>query len=299
MGINSLAGLERILETDKKDILRALRWAKNGYKEIMIKKKDLSPRILSIPKDFLKDIQNRIYYKILQKILLPPCVHGGVKKRSIITNARCHTGKEYVVNLDIDNFFDNVHYSRILEVFKGLHCNEKISKVLTRLVTHNYCLPQGAPTSPYLSNLVLFNLDKRFVMFCRLKGMMYTRYFDDITISGGKCVNDEKIKLEYWDIIESEGYKVNYKKTKFYHKSEEQLVNGIIVNKGLRPTDKFVENLEKYVNGLYKFGLSILTEECFFKEKDSIMGKIKFLNILDKAKAVELKRKLDLVKWGF
>lgn len=300
LNINSIDKLAEKINVRKEIIMNAFKGSGSAYILKDIKKKDGSYRTLLIPKNFLKNIQNKIYRDLLINIPLPKCVHGGVKGHSIITNATCHTKKEWVINLDIEKFFDNAHYSRILEVFNGLGCTYKVSEILTGLTTYNHCLPQGAPTSPYLSNLILINLDRSFVFLCKNNGLFYTRYFDDITISGGKRANNEIMKEQYWDIIKREGYKINPRKICISHKNEKQKVNGILVNKQkLRLGDSFIKSLENDISGLIKFGLGFLDEKCFFKEKESLLGKIKFLSIFNKDKSKEIEKRLSLIKWNF
>jgi len=300
LNIDSIDKLAEKIDTRKEDIINIFKNIKTAYVPRNIKKKNGSSRALLVPKKFLKNIQRKIYKNLLINISLPKCAHGAIKERSIITNASCHTKKEWVINLDIEKFFNNAHYSRILEVFKGLGCTNEVSKILTGLTTYNYYLPQGAPTSPYLSNLILMNLDRSFVFLCKKNGLFYTRYFDDITISGNKRTNNEIMKKQYWDIIKREGYRINPKKICISHKNEKQKVNNILVNKQkLRLDDDFIKDLENSINGLIKFGLGFLNEKCFFKEKESLLGKIKFLGIFNKNKSKELEKKLSSIKWHF
>lgn len=300
LSITSFLDLEKILGVEKESIMSAFKRVNKSYIEKKIKKKDSSFRTLHIPRYYLKKIQKGIYLKLLKKIHLPPCAHGGIPNKSIITNAKCHINKDWVANIDIKKFFDNVHYPHIFEAFKSLGCSENIAKILTRLTTYKRSLPQGAITSPYLSNLVLFNLDKRFVLLCAKNGLMYTRYFDDITISGNKRVVNEEIKKAYIEIIETEGYTINYKKSwKFSNKDEDQIVNGLLVNNGLKPNKKFMTTLEKYINELFKFGLEKINNDSFFKEKESILGKIRFLQQFDTIKAKKLMNRFNLINWGF
>ena len=298
--ITSFSDLEKILGVKKESIAIAFEKVNKSYVEKKIKKKDSSFRILHVPRYDLKKIQKSIYLKLLKKIHLPSCAHGGISNRSIITNAQCHIGKDWVVNIDIKKFFDNVHYPHILEVFKSLGCSENVAKILTRLTTYKRSLPQGAITSPCLSNLVLFNLDKRFVLLCAKNGLMYTRYFDDITISGNKRVISERMKKAYTEIIKTEGYAINYKKSwKFFNKDEDQIVNGLLVNNGLKPNKDFMITLEKYINELLEFGLEKINNDSFFKEKASILGKIRYLQQFDTTKARELMNRFNLINWGF
>jgi len=140
-------------------------------------------RVLFVPALELKKVQRKILNNILN-FKFPFYTHGGISGRSIITNARMHLSQKWVMCLDIKDFFPSIHYKKIYKNFILLNCSSRVSKLLTHLTTYKYQLPQGTPTSPAIANIILYNLDKRIFGLCRMKNLKYSRYFDDIAISG-------------------------------------------------------------------------------------------------------------------
>jgi len=267
-----------------------------NYKEIKIpKKKKGEFRDLSVPSDKLKDVQRLILDKIL-KFNFSNYVQGGNIGCSIIKNALVHRRKKWVANLDLRDFFPSVHRSRIETVFLDLGCSKEVARILTRLITYNYELPQGAPTSPIVSNLVLYNLDKRIFGLCSVKKLNYTRYFDDITISGNRRIErtcDKIIKISL-----KERFPVHLsgpKKLKIIPSSNPQIVTGLVVNgKSLKASLGFLSDLESNLNLLIN-GKMPDTELYDLFEKTK--GMIAFLKSVQPAKARFLLNKMKKITW--
>src|SRR3989338_2102992 len=250
------------------------------YRPIEIKKKSGGVRQIYAPSGRLKFLQRRILSKLLEKVRLPPFVFGGVKGKSIINNASCHLGSKYLLNLDIENFFPSVNWQLVRKLFIDLGCDSSVADVLTRFTTLDYRLPQGAPTSPYILNLVLSNLDRRFFLLACSNRLTYSRYFDDITISGGKRL----IGLEesFLEILRQEGFTINLKKKYLYGPSEDKKVTGLVLKSGGRMELVSMSGLLKYLNELITEGLSNLDGINLEKEKQTLLGKIEFVKSIDK-----------------
>ncbi len=250
---------------------------KNGpflYKDYFINKNDGSKRLISVPRSDLKSIQKSILKDILYKKISPnPYVHGGVIGRSIVTNAKNHVGKKCVVCLDIKNFFPSTHMSKLEKsLLNYFSANE--AKILIRLTTKNYSLPQGAPTSPFLSNLALSSCDEDIKNFCLKSNLDYSRYFDDITISGnGAC----KFLSKITKIINQSGFSTNLK-TKIQHEGKEQIVTGIVVNKKMTLRSSDIKLLKTVIESFKVNGFLAFETDNFVKELEIINGKIAFLN---------------------
>ena len=124
------------------------------YNEFKIPKKNGSFRIIEAPKKNLCSAQKWILDNILYKFPVSKCCHGFCKEKSILTNALEHVNQECIINLDLKDFFPSINENRIFHIFYYYGYTQKVSYFLTKLCTLNKSLPQGAPTSPYLSNLV-------------------------------------------------------------------------------------------------------------------------------------------------
>lgn len=228
----------------------------NRYKEFSIPKKSKKGvRTISAPRYKLKTIQKCIN-EILNTVSQPHFTAVGfVPKKSIVDNAKVHIGKQFVYNIDLKDFFPSTSFRRIKTVlglapFNLTDENEKLAakekrKVSTEktgrgylaFVIANLCcdkeaLPQGAPTSPTLTNIVCQRLDKKLFRLAKEYKATYTRYADDITFSSNKPIFEEEFKNKLKDIVEvQENFKINYDKERIQNQRERQSVTGIVVNK--------------------------------------------------------------------
>ena len=185
-------------------------------------------RKLNIPSRELRTIQEKILRKILEKISMPECLHGGRKGKSIITNASQHLKQKFILKIDVKDFFPSIRFEKIGKIFLDLGFNRGISNYLRFLTTMDYCLPQGAPTSPLLSNLAFLHIDKDLYNLSRKCRLKYTRYFDDIAISGNRI--PDSLEKKFYKIIEIKGFKINYKKSKKYSKKEKPIITGLMID---------------------------------------------------------------------
>lgn len=239
------------------------------YTQKDLKKRDGRIRTINVPHPELKIMQKRILMNILEKFALPRCVFGVKGHGSIIDNARAHVKAQYLLNLDLKDFFSSIHWAKIKKLFIEFGFNEEQANILTRLVTLNWSLPQGAPTSPYLANLAVNNLDYRFYNLSKANNLIYTRYFDDISISGNRRL--ESLVLTFLSIIQGEGYKNNPNKQKLYCPSESKEITGLILVNGSIDVKNF-DDVSDYLHGL----LGLKTDKIE-QEKQSLYGKISFI----------------------
>ncbi len=182
-------------------------------------------RILYPSKDLLKEIQVKIKDKILSKIPLLSHIHGGVTKKSNITNAKKHQGKKYFFCTDLQGFFPSVNHMYVYNMFINNSFSADVSHLLTLLTTYKGCLPQGTPTSPHLANLVFLPIDKVLLEFCKEKKIVYTRFVDDLSFSSQTDFKDKTPNII--QIICDNGYNISHKKT--FYKVGPTLVTGIKV----------------------------------------------------------------------
>lgn len=176
------------------------------------------------PSTFLKAVQKRIKRNVLDKVKFPDCVHGGVKGRSNITNAKQHQGKKYIFETDLQDFYPNISMLRVYNAFLSLGYSTHISHWLTALTTRKNELPQGSPTSTALANLVFIQTDFALLSICKRHEITYTRYVDDLTFSAQADFG--KVVQEVLDTIVKGGFKLSRRKTKY---EGHQSVTGIQV----------------------------------------------------------------------
>ena len=207
----------------------------SNYRKWSNKKPDGGQRPICAPTKELKKIQEEIRERIVQiskkQKTIHPRAFGSGKRKSYKENAFEHKNNRYFFQVDIKDFFGSINFIRVQKCLsKIFDCTDDEVKILTRLTTYEYKLPQGAPTSPILALLCSRELDNRIANFCKQRKMVYTRYVDDITISSKKPITEEMQKT-IRDIVSQEGFTLNESKTKVSDiKNEEQCkINGVII----------------------------------------------------------------------
>ena len=232
-----------------------------SYRKLSVKKRNGKERNLLIPNAELSKIQKSIYHKLLSKLKVHFSAKGFRKGESIVTNAVEHVNKSVVIKLDIRNFFATTSEQRVKEYFVNIGWSKNVSALLTKLCCYQGGLPQGASTSPILSNLINYRLDARLFGLAKAFGFSYTRYADDMTFSSdkdnGKAVN--KIKSMAKNIVSEFGYSLNNSKQYIARQHTRQLITGLVVNKKVqlpRETRRWLRAVEHSLANKGKCSLS-------------------------------------------
>jgi RNA-directed DNA polymerase len=228
--INSETDLASFLKLSEFELKRFCLRAANFYSVFERKKKSGNKtRTICAPTTELKRVQRLIKKQILDKVELHSACTGYRKGMSIVSNAEIHVGQRFVLNLDIKNFFPSISTARVAGLFVSLGFSEEISLVLAKLCCFQNAVPQGSPASPSIANLICHKLDRRLNGLAQAKGFKYSRYCDDVTISGDKHLGEGFIKL-IEQIVSSEGFEVNKEKTRLFTRKSCQTVTGLTVN---------------------------------------------------------------------
>lgn len=247
------------------------------YARFTISKKDGGRREISAPKSDLRQAQEWIQAKILSQIPIHHRAFGFVKGRNTVDNAKQHINRAAVIKMDLKDFFPTVTFHRVKGLFQSFGYSGLVSTLFALLTTEpprkkvkfdgkvyyiaigDRQLPQGASTSPAITNLICRRLDKRLEHFSKKMGFRYSRYADDLTFSCdkkglekiGACLRGVR------KIVQKEGFEINEKKTRILRSSRRQKVTGIVVNqkpnlsrKELKTFRALLHNVEK--NGLEK-----------------------------------------------
>jgi retron-type reverse transcriptase len=220
------------------------------YVSFSVPKKSGGKRTLSAPHRTLAAAQRWILANIVAKLPVEAPAHGFLPGRSIVTNALPHSGKTVVVNMDLEDFFPSITFPRVRSVFQRLGYSPAVATILALLCTEcprkpleydgkKYhvalgprALPQGACTSPGLSNQTARRLDRRLRGLAVKLGLAYTRYADDLTFSGGSDFNGRVgyLMARVRHITGEEGFAVNAKKSRVQRRNTAQRVTGLVVN---------------------------------------------------------------------
>lgn len=201
----------------------------------------IKQRVIRPPKTSLKIIQKKIKDRILSQIELPDNVHGGIKKRSNITNAKPHQGKKYIFTTDLKDFYPSIKARDVYNAFLELGFNSQFAFYITRLTTWKGELPQGTPTSTHISNIIFLKTDYKLIELCREFNITYTRYIDDLTFSSQS--DFQEIIRQILEIVLESGLKISWRKT-YYNGL--QTITGIKVflNKIDAP-DKIIDKVKE------------------------------------------------------
>lgn len=280
---------------------------KNLYTSFYINKKQGGFRKILSPCYDLKKIQKELNIIMSNNYEFNnETVHGFVKEHSIKTNATVHKDANYIVNIDLKNFFDNIHFGRVRGMFmkSPFNFSDYIATNLAKLTCYEKKLPQGAPTSPTISNIICYRMDRELSHLCNKYNCRYTRYADDITISTKMLYLPKEIakfrdgqvilSSNITDIIKNEGFIINNDKLKISPNSDRQEVTGLIVNKKVNVQKVYIKKLRALLNNVSKYGFYL--EGCKYFEKtlndcsnkdyvehrfiNVLKGKIEFLKMI-------------------
>jgi retron-type reverse transcriptase len=207
------------------------------YKAHRIPKKGGGYRRIYEPIEELKQVQTFILVKVLNNVPVSEWAHGFVKGRSIVSNAHPHINKDIVINMDIREFFPSIKTDSVKQIFERYcQCTPEQVELFTKLCTKKGSLPQGAPTSPAISNIYCIELDKDIVdQLNTVKKGAYTRYADDITISANMDSGfyPEGAMKMVEQLVQQHELEMHHGKTNVALRNQRQIVTGILVNKRL------------------------------------------------------------------
>ncbi|WP_295179715.1 reverse transcriptase domain-containing protein [uncultured Christiangramia sp.] len=280
----------------EKEVYHLSKTRDTRYDHFEIPKKNGNNRDIKAPDRRLKRIQGLIN-EVLQVIFedsKSDCTNGFLYGRDIRTNAEPHINKNFVLNLDIENFFPSIEFRRIktvleLQPFDLSRSREPIAFLIANICTLNGMLPQGSPASPILSNIVTQKLDRRIQRLCFQKKVKYTRYADDLTFSSNRDVFDQKLIKKIEKIIKSEKFQLNYNKTRLRNSMERQEVTGLIVNRKVNIKRKYLQKTRAMLNNWEKGGLKYAerefqkhqpVEKVEYDFREVLLGHLSFIRLI-------------------
>jgi retron-type reverse transcriptase len=222
------------------------------YRRFLMPKKTGGERLISAPMPRLKEVQRWVLDNVLSQVPVHDAAHGFVPGRSIVTGAKPHVGAEIVINLDLEDFFPTINWRRVRGVFAALGYSEQASTIFALLCSEpdvveaeldgqrwfvqqgERHLPQGAPTSPAITNVLCRKLDEKLSAIADDLGFVYTRYADDLSFSGSDVAttqeNVRKLLARVRATVQRAGFSVHPKKTRVMRKGRRREVTGIVVN---------------------------------------------------------------------
>ena len=275
------SSLEKDLGFSKRTLYTAANHMHKHYHSVRIPKGNGEYRQLYVPSEALKMLQRCINTRLLSLEEISPYATAYKPGGSTKMNARLHIGKPVLLKLDIKHFFDNLSYKHLTEkVFTQERYSEQISALLSILCLYMGALPQGAPTSPTISNIIMCDFDNVVGEWCNKKGIAYTRYCDDMTFSGD-FEPQEVIKLVKRELKKLD-LSLNKKKTIVVRKGQKQTVTGIVVNEKLSIPNSYKKKIRQEIYYCMKFGVESHLEKANIAETaesyiPKILGRINYV----------------------
>jgi len=252
------------------------------YREFEIKKKNGKKRKISEPLPSLKDIQLWILKNILYKVEVSKFAKAYVPKVNLKNNITYHKKQKIVFTVDIKDFFPSITQKNVESVFLSLGYSKIISNLLSKLCCLKESLPQGAPTSPYLSNIFMKDFDVSISSYCVKNKIRYTRYADDLTFSGdfnySLLLRLIKVQAFYKGLV------INEEKTKLMGQNERQIITGVVVNEKLQISKTKRDEIRQAMYYIKKFGLKNHMDKVQLKRsyyREHLLGKINFILFLN------------------
>jgi len=250
------------------------------YRQFKLPKRGGGIRFIDSPRVFLKVVQRWILQNILYNQKLPNFVTGFVPAKGILENARIHVGHSYLFRLDIKDFFPSVKRAQVQVVYSRFGFPDEVSALLARLSTLRGVLPQGAPTSPYLANLVFLPCDKQISEIAESDGLFYSRYADDLTLSSNHPIA-EAAKVQIQQAVVKGGFTVNPRKLKSAGPGQRLMTTGIVVNAKVHPMRTLRRNLRA------RFHQARLHPRRFIKQANQLLGWAAYVNSYDAIRGQE------------
>lgn len=276
--ILELEHLSSLMGIKYEEFIKIVNSPEDYYREFSIPKKRGGKRLIKSPYPSLLSCQKWIYENILLRSEIHDCAHGFVHKKSIITNATAHLNSKALLKMDLSDFFGSISINWVINYFNELGYAKNVCFYLASICCVNGALPQGAPTSPYLSNILVSHLDLRLEKLSQSYSISYTRYADDLTFSGNYIPHNFISIVE--NIVGSFGLQINESKTRLLLKKGQRIVTGIsVANDTLKIPREMKRNIRKEVHFIRKYGYLShvgklkITNPSYL---DSLMGKINF-----------------------
>lgn len=273
-------------------MIENLKEINNMYKDYKISKGNGKFRKIQAPNENLKEEQKKILKETLSLIPISDCAFGFAKKKNIYVNAEEHLGAKTILEMDLKNFFDTITKQHVYNALVNNRIEKEKAEYISIICTRFGVTPQGAPTSPQLSNIVCKPLDKKLKILSMQYGCKYTRYADDLTFSSD---SDDAynvlqiIKPKVQSVINKYGFTINGTKTHTLNKHRRQSVTGIAINNVLSVPNKetkiFRAKLYNIMQDIEKGNLNTLEElENKYDSINSLQGYANFIYQANKDK---------------
>lgn len=302
LNIRNVKHLARSLDTTVEQLKAVLEDAESDYEELILidPAKPEKQRDVVCVRGTIRKLQNKLYRRVLLRKLTPSeFSHGGVQGRHVKSNVEPHRGSRFVFKTDISNFYPTIHHTRVYKLFQEkFGCSPDVSRLCTRLCTYKYHLALGLITSPFLADQILYQVDNRIGAVCRKAGLVYTRFVDDVTISGQYDMESSGFEKVVTQILNENGFGVNTKKNEFSPIGKETSITGIRIVKGgrLDVRQEYVSELERKIEDAKRLANKQQLEGSYYTP-EQIRGRVEYVRWINPRRGQHLLKKYNSVSW--
>ncbi len=295
--------LARKLGVSRDRLQRVLERAEEYYEELRLHDpaKPEKPRNVVDVRGVLRLLQSRFYRRVLlSKLPISPYSHGGVRGRHIKTNFAPHAQSVFVFKTDISNFYPSIHHTRVYRLFLDrFECVPNVARLCTRLCTYEHHLALGLITSPILADQMLTPVDRRIGAACNKAGLVYTRFVDDLTISGPYDLRHSGIPRLIGRILEEHGLAVNPQKNQFGRLADGISITGIRLSRRGRPDVKreYADEVKRQLQDARSLERGDHIERPYYT-KGQIAGRIYFILWINPQRGRRLLHTYRKIRWS-
>jgi RNA-directed DNA polymerase len=282
--LESAADVAQLFDVSPSRLIHGLYRAPDStrYHHFEIPKSSGGMRLISAPRGLVRELQDKLLPLLQQVYDAHPSAHGFIAARSVVTNAQGHVGRQWVLNVDLSDFFPSINFGRVRGLFMAppFMMGPKAASIVAQICTHRNGLPQGAPTSPVISNFIAAALDRRLTRLAKANRCRYSRYADDITFSTTQALFPPALayhersvqdtsKLHTGEALEQAimlcGFSVNPAKVRLQGRHRHQGVTGLCVNSAVNVERTRIRKIRAMLHAWQKFGLENAGVEFFEK----------------------------------
>jgi RNA-directed DNA polymerase len=289
------------------------------YHYRLVPKRCGGQRLIEIPKQRLRDMQQQILRQVIDRVAPHPAAHGFRRGRSCVTHAALHTRQRMVIRMDLKDFFPSIPASRIVALFAKLGYSETVAAIMGRLCVNRTPagavrelpwsdrqllrmphLPQGSPCSPALANLCGYRLDIRLEALAQALGATYSRYADDLVFSGARELERamDRFHVQVAAIALEEGFRVNTRKTRMMRAGVRQQVTGIVINRHANLPRADFDVLKATLTNCARHGPQSQNREGRDNFRAFLGGKVAYATMLNPARGAKLQRLYNAIAWN-
>ncbi len=301
LNVRQTKHLERILHTSEADLCRTLDDKNDCISELELidpAKPDKVREVISVGGE-IRRLQEAFYRNLLlPKLATSPYSHGGIRGRSILSNVRVHSDARFVFKADISNFYPSIHHKRVFNLFLNqLDCSPTVARYSTQLCTFNNHLALGLVTSPILADQSLRPVDSRIAAACKKMHLTYSRFVDDVTISGSYDLETSGIRSAVVEILSENGFTAKPSKFEFGTIAEVSITSLRIVDGRIDVRREYFAELERQLDDAWNLGRDDHFDGPFFTQQQ-LRGRTQFVIWITPARRGRLEKRWKRIDWN-